>query len=150
MLKRGLVREGLPSLVSPEGVSGNGQEEAQFCFERVEGGSCMHSLGVCQSSPFLRVCVRNSDEYLVAVPLVQGVGQCIFCGVFMFSHVGFLRFFLFVWVREKGYNGGVLDRDPFKFVFVGQGNLGSRDCMYTWTVRWGLFLCSDRVTGEVA
>ena len=149
MLKCGLVREGLPSMVNLERVNGDGQEEAQFCFERVEGRSCMYSLGVCRSSPFFRVCVGNSDKYLVAVPLVQGVGQWILCYAFLFSHVGFPRLFLF-WVGEEGYNGGVLDRDPIKFVFVGQGSFDSGNCMYTWTVDWDLFLCSDRMAGEVA
>ena len=66
----------------------------------------------------------------------------------LFSHVGFPRLFLFVWVGEEGYNGGILDRDPIKFIFVGQGNFDSEN--YTWTVNWDLFLCSDRMAGEVA
>ena len=74
----------------------------------------MHGLGVCRSSPFFRICVRNSDEYLVAVPLVQGVEQWILSYAILFSHVGFPRLFLFVWVGEEGYNGGILDRDPVK------------------------------------
>ena len=81
-----------------------------------------------------RICIRDSDENLVAVPLVQGVEQWILSYAVLFSHVGFPRLFLFIWVGEEGYDGGILDRDPVKFVFVGQGNFDSENCMYTWTV----------------
>ena len=38
LLKRGLAREGSSSIVDAKGVGGDGQEEAQICYERVEGG----------------------------------------------------------------------------------------------------------------
>ena len=121
-------------MVNPERVSGDVQEEAQLCFERVEGRSCIYGLGVCRSSPFIRICIRDSDENLMAVPLVQGVEQWSFSYAVLFSHVGFPRLFILIRVGEEGYNGGVLDRDPVKFVFMRQGNFDSEYCMCTWTV----------------
>ena len=94
----------------------------------------MHGLGVCRSSPFFRICIRDSDENLMAVPLVQGVEQWSLSYAVLFSHVGFPRLFIFVWVGEEGYNGGVLVRDPVKFVFMRQGNFDSENCMCAWTV----------------
>ena len=78
----------------------------------------MHGLGICRSSPFFRICVRDSDEDLMAVPLVQGLEQWGFNYACLFNHVGFPRLFILTKVGEEGYNGGVLDRDPVKFVFI--------------------------------
>ena len=95
-------------MVNPQRVNGNGQEETQFCFERVEGSSCMHGLGICRSSPFFRICIRDSDEDLMAVPLVQSVEQCSLWYAGLCGPVDFPRFPVFSWFREEGYDGGVL------------------------------------------
>ena len=120
-----LVREGPPSMMDPKRVSGNVQKKAQFCFERVEGRPCKYGLGICRSSHFVRICVRDSDENLIAVPVVPGVEQRGFGYAVLFSPVGFPRLFNLIRVREEGYNGGVLDRDLVKFVFMRQGNFDS-------------------------
>ena len=75
MLECELVREGLPSMVDPKRVSGDVQEKAQLYFERVEGRPCIYGLGICRSSPFVHICIRDSDENLIAVPVVPGVEQ---------------------------------------------------------------------------
>ena len=55
---------------------------------------------------------RDSDEDLMAVSLVQSVEQYSLWYAVLYGPVGFPRFPVFSWFREKGYDGGVLDRDP--------------------------------------
>ena len=94
------------------------RRKLSFVFERVEGRSCIYGLGVCRFSPFIRICIRDSDEDLVDVSLILILEPWGFGYAVLFNHVGFPRLFVLSQVGEEGYNGGVLDRDPVEFVFI--------------------------------